>query len=830
MKAVIMAGGAGSRLRPLTSNQPKPMVPLANRPLMEHIVQLLARHGFTDIVVTVQFLASMVRQYFGEGTELGVHLTYATEDTPLGTAGSVKNAEEALGDGAFVVISGDALTDIDLQKVVAFHHEKGALATIVLSRQENPLEYGIVVAGDDGRIERFLEKPGWGQVFTDTVNTGIYVLDPRIFADIPAGQPFDFSKDLFPLLLARGEPLYGFVAEGYWCDVGTIDAYRMAQRDALDGAVSIDLPGFEIADGVRVGDGVDIHPSAKIEGPALIGDHVRIEAGARVLEYSIIGANVGLGAEATLHRTTVYDNAHVGNNAVIRGAIVGRGGDVRSNALIEDGCVIGDGAVIGQGATLQPEVKVYPHKRVEAGASVARSIIWESLGARTLFGRHGVSGLVNVDLGPDTAVRLGAAFASILPRGTTVVTARDASRASRTIKRALIAGLNGAGADVEDLEIAPGPLLRHHVRASRAGGGITVACVPGDPRALSIRFVAAEGEDLPEGRQREIDRVYFREDARRAFVEEIGELRYPPRALEFYQSAILRRLDLDTLRRAGLKTVIDAAWGPASFVLPGLVGRLGTDTLTRNSAIDEHRPTLDAAARQRLLDELSDLVRASRADLGVLIDPSAESFALVAEGGLLLDQQQQALLLADLVWHTTPGAVVCAPVSLTRTLEAIAKQRGGRLVRTARDPSSLLATARTQDALLALTDDGGAAFLGLTGTIDAIASVSALHELLARSGAAVGSRLVTLPRPRVHHREVPTPWERKGAVMRAMADRYRGRRSVELDGVGVDLGDAWILVAPHPDEPLTDIWAESEVEARSLSLLDEITALVQGTA
>lgn len=827
MKAVIMAGGAGSRLRPLTSNQPKPMVPLANRPLMEHIIQLLARHGITDIVVTVQFLASMVRQYFGEGTELGVRLTYANEDSPLGTAGSVKNAEEALKGAPFLVISGDALTDIDLQKVVDFHQDNGALATIVLSRQENPLEYGIVVTSEDGRIERFLEKPGWGQVFTDTVNTGIYVLDPRIFEDIPAGQPFDFSKDLFPMLLERGEPLYGFVADGYWCDVGTIDAYRKAQQDALDGKVEIDLPGFEIADGVRVGDGVDIHPSASVEGPALIGDHVRIEAGARVREYSIIGANVGIGQRALLHRTSIYDNAHVGANAVIRGAIVGRGGDVRANAVIEDGCVLGDSAVIGRGATLQPEVKVYPHKRVEAGANVARSIIWESLGARTLFGRHGVSGLVNVDLGPDTAVRLGAAFASILPREATVVTSRDASRASRTIKRAIIAGLNGAGADVEDLEIAPVPLLRSHVRASRAAGGVAVTCVPGDPRSISIRFIATEGDDLPEARQREIDRVYFREDARRAFVEEIGELRYPPRALEFYQTAILRRLDLESLRRSGLKTVIDAAWGPAAFVLPGLVGRLGTDTLTRHAAIDEQRPTLDEASEQRLAEELAELVKASRADLGVLIAPTAETFTLVAEGGLALDRQQQALLLADLIWEIDRGSTVVAPVSLTRRLEDLAKERDGRLVRSPRSSSSVLTTARAEDAALALTADGGAAFMSLTGTIDAIAATAALHEMLSRSGAAIGSRLATLPRASVHHRTVPTPWESKGAVMRAFSDTYRDRPTVEIDGVGVDLGDAWILVAPDPDEALTHIWAESEAEGRAMSALDEAMSLVQ---
>src|ERR1051326_498990 len=249
MKAVIMAGGAGRPLGPLTSNQPKPMVSLANRPLAEHIVRLLKRHGFTDIVVTVQFLASLVRNYFGTGEDLGVSMSYATEESPLGTAGSVKNAQGAL-DETFVVISGDALTDIDLEKVVSFHQERGSIATIALSHQPNPLEYGIVVTDEDGRIDRFLEKPGWGQVFTDTVNTGIYVLEPEIFDHIPEGESYDFSKQVFPKLLDKGAPIYGYIADGYWTDVGDVAAYRKAQQDALAGLVQIEMPGFEIGDHV----------------------------------------------------------------------------------------------------------------------------------------------------------------------------------------------------------------------------------------------------------------------------------------------------------------------------------------------------------------------------------------------------------------------------------------------------------------------------------------------------------------------------------------------------------------------------------------------------
>src|ERR1039458_7310366 len=213
MKAVIMAGGEGTRLRPLTSNQPKPMLPMANIPMMEHVVNLLRQHGFEDIVVTVAFMANSIRTYFGDGSEFGVRMVYATESTPLGTAGSVRNARDEL-DESFLVISGDVLTDIDLAQVVAFHEDKGGLATLALKAVDNPLEFGIVITNEDGSIERFLEKPTWGQVFSDTINTGIYVLEPEIFDFIPEGQPVDFSGESFPAALAAGQALSGYGADG----------------------------------------------------------------------------------------------------------------------------------------------------------------------------------------------------------------------------------------------------------------------------------------------------------------------------------------------------------------------------------------------------------------------------------------------------------------------------------------------------------------------------------------------------------------------------------------------------------------------------------------
>src|SRR5262245_21188702 len=363
MKAVILAGGEGTRLRPLTSNQPKPMMPIVNAPMMEHIVRLLAAHGFDDIVVTVAFLANHIRNYFGDGSDFGVRMRYATEESPLGTAGSVRNAMEELDD-TFLVISGDVLTDIDLSRIVKEHRARDAYATIALKRVENPVEFGIVITRDDGMIERFLEKPTWGQVFSDTINTGIYVLEPEIFELIPEGEVVDFSGDVFPQELDAGKSWLGFVADGYWEDVGTLEAYRAAHDDILDGRVALDIAGFEVRERVWLGDGADVSPDAQVFGPVLIGDNSRVEAGAVLRPYTVLGSDVVVKADAELERSVVHDHVYVGPGARIRGAVIGRASDLRDGARVEENVVIGDECFIGEHASINPSLKIYPFKTV----------------------------------------------------------------------------------------------------------------------------------------------------------------------------------------------------------------------------------------------------------------------------------------------------------------------------------------------------------------------------------------------------------------------------------------------------------------------------------
>ena len=369
MKTVIMAGGKGTRLRPLTSNQPKPMIPIVNVPCMEHIVNLLKRQGFEDILVTLEYMPDAIRGYFGDGSEWDVKMEYSVEEEPLGTAGSVKFAEDSLTE-RFVIVSGDALTDVDLTKAIAFHEEREAEVTLVLKKVDDPSEFGIVVVEDDGSVTGFQEKPDEEEVFSYTANTGIYVLEPEVLQDIPEGQEYDFSEELFPKLLDEGHPVYGYVMGGYWEDIGSIEQYMSAQRDVLDGKVQGVRPlGEEIREGVYVDQGVEANKD-QLEGPVALGAGVEIAPDARVGPYSVLARNVSVGARASVVRSIVAEGSSIGESAELEGTLVGRACTIEARTRILEGSTLGDEVDVGEGASIVSSVTIYPKESVESGAEV----------------------------------------------------------------------------------------------------------------------------------------------------------------------------------------------------------------------------------------------------------------------------------------------------------------------------------------------------------------------------------------------------------------------------------------------------------------------------
>lgn len=822
-----MAGGEGTRLRPMTASMPKPLLPVVNRPIMEHVLRLLRRHGFDETVVTVQFLAALVRNYFGDGEDLGMHLQYATEETPLGTAGSVRNAAHLLHDDTFLVISGDALTDIDLSAMVDAHRKRGALVTVCLKRVENPLDFGITILDEQDRVQRFLEKPTWGQVFSDTVNTGIYVMEPEVLDLVTVGETVDWSGDVFPQLLAQGAPVYGWVADGYWEDVGTTESYLRAQADVLLRNVDVDIDGFEVSHGVWIGEGADVDPDAKLIGPLYIGDYAKVEGGAVIREHTVLGSNVVVKSGALLERAVVHDNVFIGPQTSLRACVVGKNTDIMRGARVEEGAVIGDECVIEEEAIVQSGVKVYPFKTLEAGAVVNQSVIFESRGQRNLFGARGVSGIVNVEITPELAVRLASAWATTLPKGSTVVTACDHSRGARTIKRAVIAALNSSALNVEDLEAVPLPVARLHT-ADVGSGGVYVRTTLGQPESIDIVLLDSTGGDISQSDQRKVERVFSRQEYRRAFPGEIGTLVWPSRVGEAYVTSLLRSISTRGVAEAEMKVVVDTGGGSAALILPSLLGRLGIDVLTIGNRLDESYPTETPEGRRSALARLGDLVASSGAAFGVRFDTVGERISLADETGRVIDDERALLVVLDLVAAERNHGTVALPVTTTRVSEQVARFHGVRIAWTGTSSDQLALASHEPDLVLGADGRGGFVIPESSGNIDGMATFVHLVGLVARTQLQLSEIDARIPQSHMARRSVPTPWAAKGAVMRSVVEAAAGRPLDTTDGVRLTEPDgAWVLVLPDPAEPVTHLWAEAADAERAEELLEEWTHTVE---
>ena len=358
-KAMVLAAGLGTRLRPLTDLISKPMAPIVNRPVMEHIIKLLAGHGFKDIVCNLHYFPDEIKNYFGDGSKWGVNIVYSFEEELLGTAGGVKKVEDFFQGQTFLVVSGDALTDIDLSSAYDFHKEKKGEATLVLTRVEDTSQFGVVLLDDEKRIKGFQEKPLSGEAKSALANSGIYFFESSIFRYMPPkGQFYDFGKNLFPDLLRRDVPYYGYRHKRYWNDVGSLDEYQMGNFDALEGKVKVDIPGKMIKEGVWIGRNCKIQEDVIIIPPVCIGDDCIIKSGAKLYGPIILGDNTTVDERAILYRGIKWGSGYIGKDASLIGAIIGYAAEIKNKASVLEKAVIGSRSIIKDGIKIHPSVKI----------------------------------------------------------------------------------------------------------------------------------------------------------------------------------------------------------------------------------------------------------------------------------------------------------------------------------------------------------------------------------------------------------------------------------------------------------------------------------------
>lgn len=756
VKAVIMAGGAGMRLRPLTYGRPKPMVPVANRPVIDFILELCGKHGIREVTLTLHYLPEVIRDHVGDGSKYGLQVSYAVETTPLGTAGSVRAAVREYA-GTILVMSGDCLTDFDLTTFLAAHRAQGGRVTLGLTRVARPLDYGVVITGSGGRVVKFLEKPSWGEVFSDTVNTGLYLLEPAVLEQVPEG-PYDFSRELFPRLLSQAEPLYGVVLDGYWCDIGDLEQYRQAQLDALYGRVQVRLLGRQRGPGVWVEEGAQLPET--LAGPVVIGACAQVAPGATISPGTCLGARAQVGEGARLYRATVWEGATLEAGAEASEGIVGAGSVLGECSSVYARAVVGDGARVERGARVGPGVKVWPGQTVPEQHTLSRHLFLSGAAGGPRWQRGRVQGRLNWELSIEDACRTGVALASL---GGPVVLGGAPGAAAWAVCRALGAGVWAAGQDSVELGVSCPQLVRHVLSEQPQATGAYVGT--GDA-GVTIQLWDGDGSVLDGAKLRRLEQA-MAGDA----PLDVGRTGIPRRirgALGRYVDGMVALVHPAPSRPVRLRLT---SRGPLARLLAAWCGRLDLEPRWTGEDEDMELTLRDDAVR-------------------------------VGHRGTVLDDNTMLVLVGHF-FFSAGGAGLAVPIHAPGALDQLASRHQGTVVRL---PGSGPAfTARAKELPI---DLGRGKVSQHRFWTDDLLRAGYILNRLARSGRTLAETLAGLPASHRVEAEVPCPWARTGQIMRELVAGCSQEDPQLVDGIRLAWPGGWVLARPDGHKPAYRIYAE----------------------
>jgi len=739
-----MAGGEGSRLRPLTCDCPKPMLRLMGKPLMEYAIELLKSTGIGEIGATLGYLPDEIQDYFGEGGALGVSLRYYIEKMPLGTAGSVGQARDFL-DERFIVLSGDGITDFDLAAAVRFHEKRDAMATLVLCRCPNPQEYGMVVTDGEGRIRSFHEKPGPCDMISDRINTGIYILEPEVLKRIPENCPYDFGHDLFPALVAEEMPVFGYTADGYWCDVGDIGAYLKVHADAMDGKIRLpSLSGF----GGAVSAGAVLEPGCVLETPCFVSPGAQISTGAQIGPYSVIGPGCCVHPGASVKRSVLFKNVRVEAGAQLRGCVAGTGAAIGESAQLYEESVVGSHSSIGARAVLAPGVKLWPEKALPEGVRPDGNIVWGSRREQRFAG-----GVLQLDSPAQATRAAGAVCAAMEPRD--MLIGRSGSTIAAALWHAAASGAMAQGVQVVDAGVCSLPQLRHALGSLHADAALMV-CEEG---LLPLNGLGAR---ISEKQQRAILKLCERQDYSGPFTGLTRPL----------QSA--GRTDLSYIAAAAARFSADPELAPELVLCSQNVHLLQL----------AEQACLRAGLKLRT-EWNADRLRIGPGELGILFSDSGEE-ALFVDACGRFDETQRQLACA---WTALEGGAsrLVLSLSATRGIEALAKKYNAHAVYPSGERAAWMnALAEREPEQFVLQFDG---------LIFALMFLSRLVE----TGMSLDRWRMELPPVYRSARMLRVPLQESGRILRTLAEEFP---DVELGG-GLRLpredGWAWLSTGDAAD-------------------------------
>jgi mannose-1-phosphate guanylyltransferase/phosphomannomutase len=641
----------------------------------------------------------------------------------------------------------------------------------------------------DGRIIRFLEKPSWSEVFSDTVNTGIYVLEPEILQFFKQGQVFDFSKDLFPLMLQKQLPLFGYVADGYWSDIGNLQQYRQTQFDMLDGNVMVELKGNQTVPGIWVGEGVNLHPDALIQAPAFIGEGSLVEANAELKPYTVLGRYTRVASDTIIERSVIWNRNFIGKTAYLTGTLLCDGVQIGIGAQIHEGSVVGEKSMIGDLAVIKPRVKIWPEKTIAERTIQQQSLIYECFSESRLFGENGIKGIPNVDLTPEKVSKISAAFASCFKRFTTITVGSDDHPYSRILCQTVISSLMASGIHVRDVGEALPPVVLYDARRSESSGAIYIKKPGGqEEKNIILQFYDESGLPIDQGWARKVENAYMQEDFSRPDIYEAGTYIPVGNAHTVYLDDVLGQFSIQTIRARGYRIDFHCGNTQAWPMLKLLFMRLGCDVHFWSNS-EPNVPIFSGI---------------SEADIIVHLDENVESLRLYTPAGTWTTKEE--MLILQMLLAMKEEVKVAVPVEAPSVIYPILEQNEIPFKRSKSSIRSLLEVGMNQPFQV---------------FADGIYLLVSLLDYMAEQDWSIHQVMDWIPTFYMVSERVECPIEAKGKVMRRLMEEIKEQPVELLDGIKVLTNDGWALILPDSEKALFKVIAQGNTPDRA----DELTQM-----
>ena len=832
MKAVIMAGGFGTRIQPLTHSTPKPMLPVMNVPMMENVMKQLKEVGIDEFIILLYYKPEVIKNHFKDGSKWGVKIHYVLPDADYGTAGAVGFAREFL-DTTFIIVSGDLVTDFDFKKIIEYHEKRNSKLTITLTSVENPLQFGVVIVDEDGKIEKFLEKPSWGEVFSDTINTGIYVIEPEILDFIPKGEVFDFAKDLFPLLMEKGIDLLGYTANGYWRDVGNPDAYREVHLDIFKEKVKFNIPGkkIEYPEGVlyTLGDN-EIDDSVEIIDTVVIGKNVKIGKNVR-LHNVVIGNNTEIEQNTKIRNSILWNNIKIGKNCVFDYSVICNNNIIKDMVSAKYGLILAENCKVGKLATFEQDITVWPDKEIEPASIVTKNVIWGSKYKNAIFNEGIVKGKANIEISCDMACQLAEAFASTLPQDSTIAISRDFEIAPRMIKRSFEGGVLSTGVNIIDLHENPPSLLRHYIQNSKnLVGGVYFRKSLGDPSEVEIIFYNEDGLRIDRNTEKAIEKNYFKESFRKVDYKEVGIIRdnpiYKQKAFRKYKERMLELIDHKLIKGGDFKVVIDLLFGITKDTIPPILSEIQIENILLNAYYDRLKVENIIHYVKESKKEVSKIVTALEFNLGGIIYPNGQKLLLVSDDGYVLDRVEALIAVLNLINIDAKFKNKKYKVFLPTWAPDLMDNNFENLIIT-RGKYQNFSIEEFKEFDLIATIEGNFAFTEFAYHRDAFYALLKIMELLTKYNLKLSSIEKKITKFFYKKQKIECPQYKKGYVMRKFIEYAKNKKHSTTDGVKIWENDTdWVLMIPDSYFDHINLFVQAKDNERGEVLMKKYEAFI----